>query len=588
MNQSFRADKESAEEMNADAEGWLARLETALVTRDRDALRALFTKNAYWRDILAAQWDFRTAKGADQVVDWLVTDAVDAGVSNIRLDPRYSAPSQQSRAGHTVIEAIFAFDTAVGKGNGVARLERDKDGVVRASGFMTSLQELKGYPEAIDDDRAERIHGDTMNENWLDIRSKELNPSDTDLEVLIVGAGQCGLMIAARLKAMGVRILMVDRTARVGDVWRNRYHTLQLHNELCTIDFPYTSFPRNWPSFLPKDMYAAWMEFYAEAMSIPVWTETNLDRAEFDESTGRWTASLTRNGNACTLRPQHIVLATGGVSGRKKYPDLPGLNEFEGIVAHSADVRPTLEFVGKKVLVIGTSTSGHDIALELLNNGSDVTMIQRSPTNVVSIKQANLIYALYKENRSIDEVDIISVANDYDATIRGFQDFNMRIREDEAELTEGLEKAGFRTDPGYLGGGHFANYLHRGGGYYIDVGASKRIIDGSIKVRQAADIDRYGPDGALLKDGGVMPADVIVLATGYLNQEADIREYFGDNVADKVGPVWGWGEDGEMRRAWRPTGQEGLWLQLGGIPQARTFSKFLALQLLARLRGMVA
>ncbi|MBR9765537.1 MAG: NAD(P)/FAD-dependent oxidoreductase [Rhodobacteraceae bacterium] len=586
MNKSVHNDIATAQELHEIAEGWLAALDTAVAARDAAQVADLFTKDAYWRDLLAAQWNFHTAKGNAAIGELLTTDGAESGIRNFRLDPRYSGPSWQARAGRNVIEVIFAFDTTVGTGNGVARLEKVDGGGVKAWGFMTSLQELEGYPEFIDDARPERVHGETANENWVDIRTKE-EAAETDPEVLIVGAGQCGLMIAARLKAMGVRILMVDRIARMGDNWRHRYHTLQLHNELCTIDFPYTSFPRNWPVYLPKDMYAAWMEFYAEAMSIPVWTSTQFEGAEYDDSTGTWTARLNRDGEARTLRPKHVVLATGGVSGRKHYPDLPGLSSYKGTVAHSADVRPTPEFNGKKVLVVGTSTSGHDIALELLNNGSDVTMIQRSPTNVVNIDQANMVYALYKENRSIDEVDVVSVANDYDAAIRGYQDFGKRVRELEADQLQALEKAGFRTDPGYMGGGHFANYLHRGGGYYINVGATAKIIDGSIKIRQASDIETYGPDGAQLKDGSTLHADAIVLATGYLNQEADVREYFGDAVADKVGQIWGWGEDGEMRGAWRPTGQEGLWLQLGGIPQSRTFSKFLALQIVARLRGLI-
>lgn len=587
MKQGFHENLASAKQMAECVATWLAQLNSALAARDRNTLEALFTEDAYWRDLLGAQWNFRTAKGFAQIAHWLATDAASAGVTNFRLDPRYSAPSMQTRAGRHVIEAIIAFETAVGTGNGVARLERTEDGSLRAWGFMTSLQELTGYPEAIDDARPERIRGKTVTENWQDILTKETNLTDGEPEVLIVGAGQCGLMIAARLKAMGVRILMVDRMARVGDNWRQRYHTLHLHNEICTIDFPYTSFPRNWPNFLPKDMYAAWMEFYAEAMSIPVWTSTSFDSATYDNAAGKWAVQLTHDGKKRSLQVPHVVLATGGVSGRKHYPKLPGLEDFKGAIVHSNDVRPTAEFEGKKVLVVGTSTSGHDIALELLNNGSCVTMIQRSPTNVVSMDLANLIYALYKEDRSIDEVDVVSVANDYDAQIKGYQDLTKHVRELEAELTEGLEKAGFRTDPGYLGGGHFANYLHRGGGYYIDVGASARIIDGSIKMRQASEIDHYGPEGAVLADGSILPADVIVLATGYLNQEADVREYFGDAVAESVGPVWGWGEDGEMRGAWRPTGHEGLWLQLGGIPQARIFSKFLALQIVARLRGVI-
>lgn len=587
MNQTIHQDHTLAAHLETESAGWLDALEDALTGGDAADVEVLFARDAYWRDLLAAEWDFCTTKGPAQIAERLTGAGKAAALRNFRLDPRYTAPSRQKRAGHDVTEAIFAFDTAIGKGNGVVRLERQDNGRLLAWGLMTSLQEMDGYPEAIDDRRPERILAERPGENCLDQRVRDSDFFEREPEVLIVGAGQCGLMIAARLKAMGVRTLMVDRVTRVGDNWRQRYHTLQLHNELCTVDFPYTSFPRSWPSYLPKDLYATWMEFYSEAMLLPFWNETNFEGAQFDEASGTWRAGLTRNGETRELRPQHIVLATGGVSGRKFYPRLPGLDKFRGTVVHSSDVRPSVEFRGKKALVVGTSTSAHDIALELLENGCDVTLVQRSPTNVVNMEQANLVYSLYKEDRSIDELDIVTLASDYDATIKTYKDLGKRVRVLDADLLAGLEKAGFRTDPGYLEGGHFANYLHRGGGYYINVGASERIVDGSIKVVQASDIETYGPAGAEMKDGSVLEADIVVLATGYLNQEEDIRQLFGDPVAKSVGPVWGWGEDGEMRGAWRRTGQEGLWLQLGGITQARTFSKFLAIQIVAALRGIM-
>jgi len=286
------------------------------------------------------------------------------------------------------------------------------------------------------------------------------------------------------------------------------------------------------------------------------------------------------------IRPQHIVLATGGVSGRKNYPKLPGLESFEGTVAHSADVRPSDEYQGSKAIVVGTSTSGHDVALELCQRGCDVTMVQRGATNVISIDPANTIYALYKEGRSIDEVDVVSIASDFPTTIQSYRDFARRGERHDSELLDGLRKIGFRLDPGYMDGGYFANYLHRGGGYYIDVGASSHLVDGRIKLVQNDEIERYEPKGARLRDGSLLTADLVILATGYLNQEADIGEYFGPDVAQRVGRVWGWDEGGELRRAWRPTEQQGLWLQLGGVPQSRTYSKLLALQIVAELRGI--
>jgi putative flavoprotein involved in K+ transport len=589
MNKHIAGQTEGAIDTSRIAARWLADFGDALAAADRSALAALFTEEAYWRDLLACQWDYRSLKGRDQVSERLLAESGQAGLRDFAIDSRYSAPHWEVRASTRVIEVIFSFATAIGAGSGVVRLVPvDSDGrKYQAWGLMTSLQRLDRYPEAIDADRRERVAVRTPGENWLDQIERQTRFEDEEPEVLVVGAGHSGLMIAARLQAMGVRTLVIEKLPRVGDIWRNRYHTLQLHNEVFSIDFPYTAYPRNWPVYLPKDMYAAWLEFYALAMELSVWTSTGFEGASYDQAKRVWTARLkTADGASRTVRPRHIVLATGGVSGRKSYPKLPGLDSFAGTVAHSADVRPTEAYRGKKAIVVGTSTSGHDIALELHQRGCDVTMVQRGPTNVISIDPANTIYALYKEGRSIDEIDVVSIANDFPTTIRNYQDFARKVEVLDRELIDGLRKIGFRLDSGYMDGGYFANYLHRGGGYYIDVGASAHLIDGRIKLVQNDQIDHYEPNGARLKDGSLLDADILVLATGYLNQEADIDEYFGPQVARAVGKVWGWDEGGELRRAWRPTGQEGLWLQLGGVPQSRTYSKLLALQIVAELRGI--
>jgi putative flavoprotein involved in K+ transport len=569
------------------AADWIARFEAARAAGDAAALAALFAPDGYWRDLLAHQWDFRGLRGPDLIATTLIAEGRARGVHGFALHPTYSVPSRRTRAGRRVIEAFTAFRTDLGDGSGLLRLMSGEDGVWRAWGFMTSLQSLDNHPEAIGKHRPERIRTRAEGENWSDRVAQDADFSASSPEVLVVGGGHSGLMIAARLKAMGVRVLIIEALPRVGDVWRNRYHTLQLHNEIDTIDFPYVTYPATWPTYLPKDMYAAWMEFYAQAMELPVWTGARFEGADHDAARGVWTARVRlSDGTLREVQPQHVVMATGGVSGRRKMPKLPGLETFAGVVAHSSDVRPDDAFRGKRAIVVGTSTSGHDIALELTQRGCHVTMVQRGPTVVVNIDPANLIYAIYKEGRSIDEIDVVAIANDYQASMESYREFARIVTELDRDTHDGLRRVGFQLDQGYMGGGYFANYLHRGGGYYLNVGASEYIIDGRIGLIQNDRIARYEPEGARLHDGSLLPADILVLATGYQNQEVDIREYFGDAVADRVGAVWGWDDGGELRRTMRPTGQPGLWLQLGGVPQARTYSKFLALQIVAELRGL--
>lgn len=573
----------------AQVETWLVAFNRALQANDQEAAAALFLEDAYWRDLLAYQWDFRSLTGPATFIPQLLTEGKARCVRDFIIDPRYTAPTRQSRSGRDVIEAIIRFDTDLGPGNGIVRLQEvpTGSGQWRAWGFMTSLQELSSHPEQIGANRPLRVSLRNPGENWTDQLDYNSRFDDEEPEVLVVGGGHSGVMIAARLRAMGARVLTIDALPRLGDVWRDRYHTLQLHNEIYSIDFPYIRYPDTWPVFVPKDMYADWIEFYARAMELAVWTSTRFEGAERDDTAGHWIARLKReDGSERIVRPKHIVMATGGVSGRKAYPRLPGLDSFAGTVAHSADVRPNDSFSGKKAIVVGTSTSGHDIARELTERGCQVTMVQRSPTVVVNIDPANLIYNTYKEGRSIDEIDVVTIANNFDATIASYRLFAEMVEEMDRDLLDALHKVGFKTDRGYMDGGYFANYLHRGGGYYLNVGASELLTSGKIGLVQHDDIQHYEAGGARMKDGSLIAADVVVLATGYQNQEVDIHDYFGADVAARVGKVWGWDEGGELRRAWRPTDQDGLWLQLGGVPQCRTYSKFLALQIVAELRGI--
>jgi putative flavoprotein involved in K+ transport len=214
-------------------------------------------------------------------------------------------------------------------------------------------------------------------------------------------------------------------------------------------------------------------------------------------------------------------------------------------------------------------------------------MVQRSSTTIVSQKTANLYLTIFEE-RPADEVDLIFNANSHSVTKDGFIAMTQIAADLDRELTDQLEAVGFRTNNGIDDAGYFWNFLERGGGYYIDVGTSEMIIDGRIGLVQAADIDRFDEKGLVLKDGRQVLADTAVFATGYGNQQAQVRELFGDSVADTIGEIWGFGPDGEIRNTWRPTPAEGLWFVGGGIPHARNYGRYVALQIKARLEGLVA
>jgi putative flavoprotein involved in K+ transport len=448
---------------------------------------------------------------------------------------------------------------------------------------MTSLQALRGCEEKVGANRpsGEAYSRNFGGENWLDQRTRVARYQDRDPEVLVIGGGQAGLGLAARLHQLEVDTLVVDRHERVGDNWRKRYHSLALHNETHVNHLPYMPFPPTWPTFLPKDMLANWFEYYADAMEVNFWTGTEFVGGSYDEAAHRWRAVLRRaDGSERVMHPTQLVFANG-VSGIPKMPELPGLDSFQGEVMHSHTYTDGARWKGRRALVLGTGNSGHDVAQDLHAHGAGVTLIQRGSGTVVSIDSAKLNYAMYHEGPPLEDCDLINVTTAYPLVVRGYQLATARMVERDRALIEALKAKGFRYDIGEDGTGHQMKYQRRGGGYYLDAGCSGLIIDGEIGLLRFDRIQRFCADGALLDDGSTLPADLIVLATGFHTQQELVRRLLGDAVAEKVGPVWGWGEDGEMRNMWKRTAQEGLWFIAGSLTQCRIYSKYLALQIKA-------
>jgi putative flavoprotein involved in K+ transport len=575
----------------AAAQAWLDAFAAALASRDAGRIAPLFAETCHWRDLLAFGWDLRTTSGADAIAARLAAALPAVAPRGLALAPRRTPPRRVTRAGVATTEAIVAFETTVGPCVGVLRLVAAPDGGMRAWTLMTALDEVRGHEDPANGRRWQDVDWKRNfgGENWLDRRRRAVAYADRDPAVLVVGAAQAGLTIAARLALLGVDTLVVDREPRIGDSWRHRYHALTLHNETRVNHLPYMPFPRSWPVFIPKDMLANWFEIYAEAMELNVWTGTELAGGGWDEAAGGWDVTLRRaDGSARHMRPRHIVFANG-VSTTPLMPTLPGLDSFAGTVRHSGRYGSGLDWRGKRALVIGTGTSGHDVAQDLCVSGAaSVTLVQRSPTLVVSLKEAQAPYALYDEDVPFDDLDLLAVGSPFPVYRQAHQRITAANRAADRVLLDGLQRRGFRLDFGPEDSGWQIMYQTRGGGYYFDAGCSQMIVDGRIGLIQYADIERFGPAGAMLKDGSTQPADLIVLATGYEGQAASARRILGDAVGDRIGPVWGFDAEGELQGMWRPTGQPGLWFHAGGLAQCRIFSKVLALQIKARELGLVA
>jgi cation diffusion facilitator CzcD-associated flavoprotein CzcO len=582
---------DKTDDVSIAAESWLAQFEAALAGTDDGALHGLFVAESYWRDVLALSWNIQTINGASAILNALKVHAGRVSPRGFAVAPDRAPPRRVMRAGTNAIEAIFKFETAEGRGSGILRLIPDTDdgNRLKAWTLLTALDELKGFEEQLGTSRprGQAYSRDFRGPNWLDLRKASAGYADRNPTVLVVGGGQAGLAIAARLKQLQIDTLIVDREPRIGDNWRKRYHALTLHNQVQVNHLPYMPFPPNWPTYIPKDKLANWFETYADAMELNFWTGTELESGRYDEADGRWSVTLRRaDGSGRDMQPRHIVMATG-VSSIPNIPDIASLKNFKGQVLHSSQYDDGESWRGKRALVIGTGNSGHDIAQDLHSSGADVTLVQRSSTLVTNIEpSAQLAYSAYNEG-TLDDNDLIATSMPLTLARRSHVLLTEQSKKLDKDLLDGLERVGFKLDFGEDSTGWQFKYLTRGGGYYFNVGCSDLVASGAIKLKQFSDVDAFTADGARMKNEETIAADLIVLATGYKPQEYLVRKLLGEDIAVRVGPIWGFGDGQELRNMYTRTGQPGLWFIAGSLAQCRINSRYLALQIKAIEEGVL-
>ncbi|MFI5429286.1 flavin-containing monooxygenase [Aeromicrobium sp. UC242_57] len=408
--------------------------------------------------------------------------------------------------------------------------------------------------------------------------------------MVIIGAGQGGLAVAANLGLMGVDALILEKSERVGDGWRKRYHSLVLHDPVWADHLPYLPFPSSWPIFSAKDKIADWFEFYAEVMELNVWTNAEMYDSSYDEASGVWTLKVRTADGERILHPQDVILATGAAA-EVNLPDIPGRDSFEGISYHSSAHVSGADWSGKKAVVIGAGNSAHDIAQDLYEAGADITMVQRSSTHIIS--QEHGIPAIFGANFTetgppTEYADLLASATPWPQVLEFAVEGTRQTAVKDAELLASLEAVGFQLNDGPDGTGLLGFALQKGGGYYINVGCSQLIAEKKVKLAAGAGLAQFVPTGVTLDDGRELEADVVVLATGYKNMRETGRRLFGDDVADRCPDVLGIGEDGEIGGLYRRTGAPGFWFMAGPLAWVRIYSKHLALQIVAMQKGVIA
>lgn len=573
---------------------WLKKFANALASRDMAALMPLFEQDCFWRDLVAFTWNIRTEEGRTAIEAMLRARLSDVAPSGF-------VATGTATSGDGVLEGWFRFETRVARCRGHVRLREG-----RIWTLFTAMDELRGHEERLGQRRpagAEHgVHPGRL--SWGEQRDQERNTLgfSTQPDVVIVGAGQAGLSLGARLRHLGVSTLILEKQACVGDQWRGRYKTLCLHDPAPYCHFPYMPFPPGWSLYTPKDQLGDWMESYAQVMGLQIWTSSPLRKATYNNSIGRWELEVTHNDEQRRLQPRHLVVALG-VAGYPHQPIIPGHDLFEGEQHHSSQHPGADRYRGKRCVVVGSNNSAHDIAAALWEAGAaEVTMLQRSTTAVVPIPglEKHAFAGSYSDHAvahgiTTEMSDMTIASIPYRLLPRWQKPIYDAIRRDYAEYYQKLEKVGFQLDFGDDESGVFMKFLRRGSGYYLDVGGAELVANGSIRLISGTAIERMTAQGIILSNGQELATDLVVYATGYGSMNHFLADLISPEIAEQMGKVWGLGSEttkdpgpweGELRNMWKPTQVKDLWIHGGNLHQCRFYSLYLALQLKARLAGI--
>ncbi len=534
------------------AADWLSDFVEIVATGNGTNISELFVEGGFWRDYLSFGWSLQTIEGHKAIAKFGSDYGAITGFKAVQFEGK---PSEN--------EGFFQFQTRDGLGRGYLNVE---DGLCTT--LFTMLNDLT---------------------HKSDTEAQESSPY-----VLVVGGGQAGLALGAQLQELGVPYLIIDKYPRVGDQWRLRYDSLVLHDPVWYNHMPFKPFPKNWPVFTSKDMMGNWLEDYAEELSLNIWTSTVLIGAHYDEVRGIWHAKICKNGEAQILTPPHLVMALG-LSGFPKVPKFDGQETFAGTQIHSSEYINWREPPDKPVVIVGANNSAHDIASDLAMNGSKPIMIQRTSTLVVNQQDycERILGSLYSAKAvargiTVDKADILQASIPLRLLESRHRAIWDGIRSDRQSFYQQLTDAGFTLDFAEDGTGLGMKYRRTASGYYIDVGGSEMVIEGSIEIRSGYGVSHLSKHAIHLTSGEEIETETIIYATGYGNMTDWIAALIDEDTAKRVGSCWGYGSGtkgdpgpwiGELRNMWVETAQKGLWMTGGNLSQARFFSRLLALQL---------
>ena len=201
----------------------------------------------------------------------------------------------------------------------------------------------------------------------------------TDFPVVVIGAGQSGLLAAIRLKQAGIPFTVVEKNPGVGGTWwENSYPGARV--DVGNHFYCYSFEPSQWSEFFARQPEL--QRYFDEVMhrhgiAERVRFDTEVLGAAWDDETCTWSVSVRGPGGAETLRARAVISAVGQLN-QPFVPELPGAQDFAGPAFHTARWDDDVELAGRDVVMIGAGATGFQLAPAIADTVGRLTIFQRT------------------------------------------------------------------------------------------------------------------------------------------------------------------------------------------------------------------
>jgi cation diffusion facilitator CzcD-associated flavoprotein CzcO len=340
-----------------------------------------------------------------------------------------------------------------------------------------------------------------------------------DVDVLVVGAGISGLSAAWHLKQRlpHKRFVVLEREASFGGTWlTHKFPGIRSDSDLYTFGFGF----KPWvgpPIATAAEIQAYLGEMIAEnGLDAVIRYNHSIEMAEWDSATARWTlTACLPDGSRRRYRANFLWMAQGYYRHHQGYwPDYPGMDQFKGPILHTEEWDENTDYGGKRVVLIGSGATAATVVPAMAEKAAHITMIQRSPTYFMPGQNVNetaeLLRPLGLDPAVVHDVVRRKILFDQDQIVAQCRAAPEAVAAEllagvQALLPDGYDMRHFT--PGYRPWRQRLAFVPDGD-LFAGIRAGKAdVVTGTIA--------RFTPAGIEMQDGTQVPADMIVLATGF-------------------------------------------------------------------------